>query len=669
MPADVVQPRTHLDEVSVRENGERNLSQSNLIDKDKWSTFDVEPRMVDEGRVPASNRCSMPVLTSPRNKSAEKPIVCLDPTPSPVDGDHGDGAIIKSGPIVIGRRPAQDVHVSFEDLTVAVEDVETTDDVSQVIKKPSKDSSGILGGLSANLSDLSDSRQVDWTLKSHGNMTYRASIGSGELPPIWDGAVKWWCRTCCRCLRRRRQAVPNKMFEEEIIQANACSPPRRPSQFSAPRPSQFSAPSICSDDISRTASDLVTASASHQTSETLHSSLSEKAAPNLRRRLPRTVTWEGEGTLTEMYRWEGEKLRTLEPTNGQSLRVWTGVWNLAGLALEGAHCGRWLQKKPLHHIYAVGFCEVKAGASEEVKHFLGDDYDLVAEEAMSGIQVGVFAWKGIAEYVWDVRQAQVATGVANLLGNKGAAQVSFRLGKTKLLFICCHLAAGEGSKMMDVRTENLERILLDSPLRQKSEGLGLQEEFDRVFLMGDLNIRVEAARKEVETWLENEQPEQCMTRDQLLPLLNGRSSILTEENHGLEDAGLWPLFAEAPINFPPTYKYDPGTQVYDSSPKQRVPSWTDRILWRRSPHIAPMSYSSVMSLTCSDHRPIFAQFEVVVNLQPDESGGDAALPLTRSATKKRTGRRLFSLGAKEMPEAHTILSAAAAAGETEPIGV
>ena len=33
-------------------------------------------------------------------------------------------------------------------------------------------------------------------------------------------------------------------------------------------------------------------------------------------------------------------------------------------------------------------------------------------------------------------------------------------------------------------------------------------------------------------------------------------------------------FSEQPITFNPSYKFDPGTDHYDTSEKQRVPSWT-----------------------------------------------------------------------------------------------
>ncbi|PVU87123.1 hypothetical protein BB559_006220 [Furculomyces boomerangus] len=39
-------------------------------------------------------------------------------------------------------------------------------------------------------------------------------------------------------------------------------------------------------------------------------------------------------------------------------------------------------------------------------------------------------------------------------------------------------------------------------------------------------------------------------------------------------------FSEAIVSFPPTYKFDVGTNDYDTSEKRRVPAWCDRILFR-----------------------------------------------------------------------------------------
>ena len=36
-------------------------------------------------------------------------------------------------------------------------------------------------------------------------------------------------------------------------------------------------------------------------------------------------------------------------------------------------------------------------------------------------------------------------------------------------------------------------------------------------------------------------------------------------------------FEEGPILFPPTYRYDVGTDNYDTSEKARIPAWTGRL--------------------------------------------------------------------------------------------
>jgi hypothetical protein len=72
-------------------------------------------------------------------------------------------------------------------------------------------------------------------------------------------------------------------------------------------------------------------------------------------------------------------------------------------------------------------------------------------------------------------------------------------------------------------------------------------------------------------------------------------------------------FSEAPITFAPSYSYDVGTDNFDSSPKARIPSYCDRILWRaRSGSSITCSCSSyqMSPLNASDHKPVVALLQL-----------------------------------------------------------
>lgn len=69
-------------------------------------------------------------------------------------------------------------------------------------------------------------------------------------------------------------------------------------------------------------------------------------------------------------------------------------------------------------------------------------------------------------------------------------------------------------------------------------------------------------------------------------------------------------FKEGPLNFKPTFKYDDDCDVYDTSKKMRVPSWTDRILYK--PDFCELEYYNRREHQFSDHRPVLAVFKCAV---------------------------------------------------------
>lgn len=340
--------------------------------------------------------------------------------------------------------------------------------------------------------------------------------------------------------------------------------------------------------------------------------------------------------IGDHYRWPEADLPMVSPVADQKLRVFCGVWNLHGKR-AGGDMHHWLPKDPRHHIYVIGTCECEQSATKSmvwsskvrwehaVRAHFGEEYFLVGSHTLSAIHIMVFIHRYLWRYCWNVRTAHVATGIGNVMGNKGGAQVAFDLGHTSILFINAHLAAHMNK--MSERTKNFTRILRDSPFKKEKAGPGIHAEFDRVFFMGDLNPRVNIKRPEADELVNAREwtagNEQLRGMDQLLPLLHASPGSAKADSA----VGLWPLFEEAPIHFPPTYKFDANSDHYDTSKKQRCPSWTDRILWKRDNNIVNVAYSSVPDLQISDHRPIFGQFEMKVDLQdwegpPDNGGRD-----------------------------------------------
>ena len=56
---------------------------------------------------------------------------------------------------------------------------------------------------------------------------------------------------------------------------------------------------------------------------------------------------------------------------------------------------------------------------------------------------------------------------------------------------------------------------------------------------------------------------------------------------------LFKQFQEGVISFMPTYKYDLRSNSYDTSKKQRVPAFCDRIMWKRNADIRQLYYNNV----------------------------------------------------------------------------
>jgi hypothetical protein len=139
---------------------------------------------------------------------------------------------------------------------------------------------------------------------------------------------------------------------------------------------------------------------------------------------------------------------------------------------------------------------------------------------------------------------------------------------------------------------------------------------DVVFWFGDMNYRISQP---------NEQVRKAIVELSTIPL-HEKDQLRCE----MELNNVFINYYEPPIDFMPTYKFDPNTDSYDTSEKLRTPSWTDRILYlakRSKIHynnekevdvIQSIHYSCAKTIKFSDHRPVSGLYLVAIKYQCDE---------------------------------------------------
>ena len=117
-------------------------------------------------------------------------------------------------------------------------------------------------------------------------------------------------------------------------------------------------------------------------------------------------------------------------------------------------------------------------------------------------------------------------------------------------------------------------------------------------LNGDLNYRIDTMpRDAVIKAIQTGNLAKLLERDQLL------MSRRKNPTFGLK------AFTELAITFNPTYKYDVGSDTYDSSEKHRAPAWCDRILYHGPGTIKQLDYRR-HEIRISDHRPVSGTFRL-----------------------------------------------------------
>ena len=330
--------------------------------------------------------------------------------------------------------------------------------------------------------------------------------------------------------------------------------------------------------------------------------------------------------------------RAAEYSSTKSIYIWVGTFNLNGRGRGVSEdLSPWLcppvdatQEQP--EIVAVGFQEivelspqqimstdpsrrqawesaVKRTLNEDARKRGTEEYVILRGGQLVGASLSIFVRASQLKYIKNVEGSLKKTGMSGIAGNKGAVAIRMDYADTTICFVTAHLAAGFANyeeRNRDFRTIN------DGLRFQRNRSIN---DHDAVVWLGDFNYRIGLGYEKVRKLVEIGDLDTLYQNDQLnLQMVAGLT---------------FPYYSEARITFNPTYKYDLGVDQYDTSEKQRIPAWTDRIL-RKGDNLRQINYDAA-PLRFSDHRPVYATFNCSVNIIDE-------------AKKEQTSKELYSAG-------------------------
>jgi len=229
-------------------------------------------------------------------------------------------------------------------------------------------------------------------------------------------------------------------------------------------------------------------------------------------------------------------------------------------------------------------------------------YKLVTARQLVGIYHCIFIKETFANDVKEIMNTAEGVGVLGMMGNKGGVGIRFKLFDSTFCFITAHLAPHMGA--VERRNQNFHEICKRTDFGNPT--LYRPDQHDFFFWYGDLNYRINQPNNIVREKIKQQDFKFLLKYDQLMIEKNAKNAFVG--------------FSEGEITFDPTYKFDSGTDIYDTSEKGRVPSYTDRILWRddQKNKIVHKSYKSFKEYKMSDHKPVTACFEVGVKTIVEE---------------------------------------------------
>ncbi|CBZ25132.1 inositol/phosphatidylinositol phosphatase,putative [Leishmania mexicana MHOM/GT/2001/U1103] len=240
-----------------------------------------------------------------------------------------------------------------------------------------------------------------------------------------------------------------------------------------------------------------------------------------------------------------------------------------------------------------------------------------------GLLLCVFIRRPLLSAVSESSMATVATGALGSMGNKGAVGFHLVLHRTSICIITAHLAAGQSNvskrnedintifKSMDFNTARRAEMQASASASMPVDESAFLELYPRdhdiIIVAGDLNYRLRLPYETAVHLANAGRFTELLQYDELATEMKSPHTP-------------WLNFINFTPTHMPTYRFDVGTDAYDTSEKRRVPSYTDRIcVWSRrksmESRIRLDRLSALMEVRSSDHKPVQALARIPVSVE------------------------------------------------------
>lgn len=344
--------------------------------------------------------------------------------------------------------------------------------------------------------------------------------------------------------------------------------------------------------------------------------------------------------IHDSVRLELEK-RLSEYSTTQECVIFAGTWNVNGRAPSESLLPWLFPRESVEEpdIFVLGFQEIVPLTAQQIlqtdpekrqmwEHRILDalekrpnkkhEYVILRSEQLVGAALIIAVKSELTSVIRNVEAANRKTGLRGMSGNKGACGIRLQYYDTTFCFLTAHLAAGHNN--MDERNMDYRTIAGGLHFLKGKTIDG----HDNVIWVADTNYRIDLENETVRSLALDDDYDSLLAADQLRQAMDANLAF-----NG---------YQEGPLLFRPTYRYDLGTDNYDTSEKMRIPAWTDRVLYRGKDIDLTVYHRA--ELKGSDHKPVYAIFRAQVRIIDPVKKLKLSKLLLDSVTATQPGEKL-----------------------------